>query len=198
VSALLDSIGRLAGSEGRELLLRRGVRLELFTIVWVTLEAVGALVAAALAGSVALLAFGIDSLIELLAATVVLRRFQYEQSGRERSGSERRAARLVGGSFIALSVCVLIDAVITLISGDHPESSALGLAIAACALVVMPGLAVAKRRTGRVLDSRAMIADSAETLACAWLSATTLVGVDLNAAFGWGWADPVAALVLCR
>jgi divalent metal cation (Fe/Co/Zn/Cd) transporter len=177
-------------------LLRRGVRLEVFTIGWVALEAIGALVAAALAGSVALLAFGIDSVIELVAAAVVLRRFRYEQSGGVGASSDRRALRLIGASFVALAVYVLVDAAITLINGDHPESSALGLAVAACALVIMPGLAVAKRRTGRLLGSRALIADAAETLACAWLSATALVGVGLNAAFGWGWADPVAALIL--
>jgi divalent metal cation (Fe/Co/Zn/Cd) transporter len=185
-----------ASSDGRALLLRRGVRLEVFTIGWVVIEASGALVAAGLSGSVALLAFGIDSVIELVAAIAVLRRFQHEQSGRDASSSDRRALRLVGASFIALSVYVLADATITLVSHDHPETSFLGLAVAGCALVVMPLLAIRKRRTGRQLDSRALIADSAETVACAWLSAATLVGVGLNAAFGWWWADPIAALVL--
>jgi divalent metal cation (Fe/Co/Zn/Cd) transporter len=111
-------------------------------------------------------------------------------------GSDRRALRLIGASFVALAVYVLVDAVITLVNGAHPESSTLGLTVAACALVIMPGLAVGKRRTGRLLGSRALIADAAETLACAWLSATALVGVGLNAAFGWWWADPAAALVM--
>jgi hypothetical protein len=99
-----DSSRQLGTPAGRAALLRRGVGLELFTIAWVGVEAVGALVTAALAGSVALLAFGFDSLIELLAAAVVLRRVRYEQSGGEGSGSDRRALRLIGMSFIALAV----------------------------------------------------------------------------------------------
>ena len=147
------------------------------------------------AGSVALIAFGIDSVIEFVAALVVLRTFRAEQDGHADS-SEARALRVIGVTFFLLAVYIIGDAAYTLIAATKPEASAAGIAVCAAALVVVPVLGVAKRRTGSALGSEMLLADAAESLFCAYLSATVLAGLVLNAAFGWWWADPVAALAV--
>ncbi len=177
----------------REGLVRRGVALEIFTLSWMTVEAAVAIAAGVAAGSVALMAFGIDSVIEFVAALVVLRTFRAEQAGRGDSG-EQRALRVIGVTFFLLAAYIVADAAYTLVAATRPDGSGSGVAVTAAALLVMPSLALLKRRTGDALGSQMLLADAAESLFCAYLSATVLVGLALNVVFGWWWADPVAAL----
>jgi divalent metal cation (Fe/Co/Zn/Cd) transporter len=170
--------------------------LELFTLAWMSVEAAVAVGAGVAAGSVALVAFGIDSVIEFVAASVVLREFRAEQAGRARPEGERRALRVIAVTFFLLAGYIAVDAVYTLLNASKPEQSVPGIAVAAAALVVMPTLALMKRRTGKDLGSEALLADAAESAFCAYLSGIVLLGVLLNAAFGWWWADPVAALLV--
>lgn len=172
---------------------RRGRRLEYLTIVWNTLEAVAAIGAGVWAGSVALVGFGVDSVIESSSGAVLLWRLRDGELGERR---ERLALRLVGVSFLALAAYVLFDASKALVTREQPEASYLGVAVAALSLVVMPVLARAKRRVAARLQSRALRADSRQTDICAYLSAILLAGLALNALFGWWWADPAAALVM--
>lgn len=179
----------------RDGLVRRGVALEIFTLGWMTVEAAVAVAAGIAAGSVALLAFGVDSVIEFVAALVVLQTFRAEQAGRTRGG-EQRALRVIGATFLALAAYVIADAGYTLVAASRPESSVPGIAVSAAALLVMPSLAGLKRRAGSALGSKMLQADAAEAIFCAYLSATVLAGLILNAALGWWWADPVAALAI--
>lgn len=185
-----------AANTPRAALVHRAVALEIFSLLWMTVEAAVAVAAGVAAGSVALLAFGIDSVIEFVAAVVVLQTFRSEQTGRVRSGSERRTLRVIGVSFFLLAAYIVADAAYTLVAASKPESSAAGVAVSAAALLVMPTLSVLKRRTGNHLGSQMLLADAAESLFCAYLSATVLAGLILNAALGWWWADPVAALLV--
>lgn len=169
---------------------RRGRNLEYLTIGWNSLEAVAAIAAGASAGSIALVGFGFDSVIESVSGAVLLWRLFAGE------GREKLVLRLVGASFLALAAYVGFDAVKSLLLQESPEASYIGIAIAALSLVVMPILARAKRRVAANLNSRAMLADSRQTDICAYLSAILLGGLILNALFGWWWADPVAALVM--
>lgn len=164
-------------------------------MAWMTAEAGVAVAAGIAAASVALMAFGIDSVIEFVAAFVVLRAFRAEQAGLS-DRSEKQALRVIGVTFFLLAVYIVIDAAYTLIATSKPESSVAGIAVSAAALIAMPLLGVLKRRTGSALGSQMLLADAAESLFCAYLSATVLVGLLLNAALGWWWADPVAALAV--
>jgi divalent metal cation (Fe/Co/Zn/Cd) transporter len=146
-----------------------------------------------LASSVALTGFGLDSVTELFAAAIVVWQLRGEIAGQKR---ETRALRLIGVTFLALALYLTIEGIRDLATGARPQASPAGLAIAAAALLVMPGLAVAKRATGRPLGNRTLIADSAETAFCAATSAATLLGVGLNAWAGWWQADPIAGLVI--
>ena len=172
---------------------RRGRWLECFTITWNMLEAAVALSAGAVSGSTALVGFGIDSLIESSSGAALLWRLREGERGEER---EAKALKLVGVSFLLLAGYVAFDAAKSLIAREPPEASYTGLALAALSLVVMPLLARAKRSVAAQLNSRAMKADSRQTDICAYLSAILLAGLGLNAALGWWWADPVAALVM--
>lgn len=158
---------------------------------WNTLEAAVALAAGIVAGSIALVGFGLDSAIEVFSASVVI--WQMRGAAEER---ERRALRLIGFTFFALAAYVGFESLRDLITQSRPETSIPGVLISAAALIVMPTLAWAKRRTGTALGSRTILADAAETLFCAWLAAATLAGLLLNSTFGWWWADPVAGLVI--
>lgn len=172
---------------------RRGRRLEYFTIAWNSLEAVASVGAGLFAGSIALVGFGVDSIIETSSGVILLWRLRDGERGEER---ERIALRLVGGSFLLLAAYVAFEAVKSLVTREPPEASHLGIGIAALSLVVMPLLARAKRRVAVKLNSRALRADSRQTDLCAYLSAILLVGLALNALFGWWWADPLAGLVM--
>lgn len=181
----------------RPSLIRRALRLEYITVGWNVIEGVVALTAAILAGSVALLGFGIDSFVESASGSVLIWRLLAERRTSDREAIERlerRAERIVAASLAALAAYIAIDASLTLVRVERPESSPVGIALAATSLVVMWWLARAKRRAAVALGSRAMEADVFQTTACWWLSLIVLGGVGLNAAFGWWWADPVAAL----
>ena len=184
-----------AHGAGRDDLIRRGVALEICTLAWVTIEAIVAVAAGLAAGRVALVAFGIDSVIEFAAALVVLRTFRAEQTGRADPG-EDRALRVIGVTFFLLAAYVVADAGYTLIAASEPEASLPGVAVTSAALVVMPVLSFLKRRTGSRLGSQMLLADAAESLFCAYLSGTVLTGLVLNLAFGWWWADPLAAFAV--
>ena len=179
----------------RDGLVRRGIALEVFTLSWMTVEAAIAIAAGVATGSVALTAFGIDSAIEFVAAFAVLQAFRAEQTGRAVHG-EQRALRVIGATFFLLAAYIAADAIYTLVAASKPDTSLAGVAVSAAALLVMPSLSVLKRRTGRALGSQMLVADAAESLFCAYLSATVLVGLLLNVAFGWWWADPIAALAV--
>jgi divalent metal cation (Fe/Co/Zn/Cd) transporter len=169
---------------------RRGRRLEYLTISWNLLEALISIGAGVVAGSIALVGFGVDSLIEVSSGAILLWRLF---SGEHR---ERLALRLVGVSLLALAAYVAFEAVKSLLLREAPEESIIGIVIAALSLLVMPFLARAKRRVAAQIDSQALVADSHQTDICAYLSAILLVGLGLNALFGWWWADPVAGLVM--
>ncbi len=181
-------------------LLRRGLRLEYLTVGWNIVEGLIAIGAGLAAGSVALIGFGIDSFVESGSGAVLIWRLRAEATGGADDDRleqiERRAERFVGLLFLVLGAYVAYDAVHTLLAQDHPAASPVGIALTLLSLVVMLWLARAKRRTGEALASRALIADSRQTFACWYLSATTLAGLALNAVFGLWWADPVAALVI--
>jgi cation diffusion facilitator family transporter len=170
------------------------------TVGWNLLEGVIALTAGLMAGSVALVGFGIDSFIETTSGVVVGWRLREEQAGHPSDHIERiekKSARIAGGLLLALAAYLLFDAAGRLLGyGEQPRESAVGLALAALSLMVMPLLGRAKLRTARALGSGALRADAYETITCAWLSLTTLLGLMLNSLFGWWWADPLAALVL--
>ena len=172
---------------------RRARRLEYFTIAWNTIEALASVAAGVVAGSTSLIGFGIDSAIESSSGAVVLWRFQSESHDESR---ERRALRLVGISFLLLAAYVAYEAVRSLLLRDGPHVSVVGIAIAVLSLIVMPILAREKRKTARRLTSRALEADSRQTMLCTYLSAILLAGLTLNAVFGWWWADSVAALAM--
>ena len=180
-------------------LLRRALWLVGLTLAYNLVEAAIAIWAGTAAGSIALLGFGLDSVIECAASAVLLWRLSVELRGGDEERvetAERRARLFVGFTFLALAAYVLVESALTLISGDHPAASLPGIVLAAISLVVMPLLALAKLRTARGLGSGALEAEAKETLACAYLSFTLLVGLVLNAAAGWWWADPLAALAM--
>jgi divalent metal cation (Fe/Co/Zn/Cd) transporter len=183
----------------RARLLVRGLRLEYLTVGWNVVEGIVAIAAAVAAGSVALLGFGIDSFVETASGLIIVWRLVAEQRGADDERTEaveHRAQRLVAGSLVILAVYIVYDAIATLVAGDRPDASPIGVVVAALSLGVMWWLARAKRRTAIALGSRAMEADAFQTTACWWLSLAVLIGVGLNTAFGLWWADPVAALVI--
>lgn len=177
-------------------LVRRGLWLNYATIVYNTIEAIVALIAGVMAGSVSLVSFGLDSAIEVTAAAAAQWRLRADVDPRRRARVEHVTLRLIGASFIALAIYVLIDSSKSLWLKERPESSISGIVILALSVVVMPLLARQKRAIGRQLVSRALQADAAQTSLCAYLSAIALAGVALNAFLGWWWADPVAALLM--
>lgn len=183
----------------RAALRAHALRLEYASLGWNLVEGVVAVAAALSAGSVALLGFGLDSFVESASALVLLWRLHAEAGQRDRAAIERldrRAHRLVGVTLFLLAAWVAFDAARTLWARERPETSVPGMAITALSIVLMPLLARAKRRAAAALESRALAADAFQTTACWWLSVVTLAGIGLNAAFGWWWADPVAALAM--
>lgn len=177
----------------REASALEGRRLEYFTLGWNSVEAVVAITAAIIAGSTALLGFGVDSVIESISSVVLLWRLLDHAHDERR---EQIALKLVGFSFFLLGGYVAIDAVTTLVNREPPDASNVGIILAIVSLIIMPILARAKRRVAAKLNSRALHADSKQTSLCAYLSAILLGGLALNALVGWWWADPVAALVM--
>ncbi len=168
------------------------------TIGWNSIEAVIAIVGGILAGSIALVGFGLDSVVEVASAVVIVWRLsQLTADHFSQERTERRAVRLIALSFFGIGAYVTVDAASTLLGlRDEPLRSPLGLAITALSLVVMPLLAWAKRRVAARLGSVALRADAAETQLCTYLSAVVLLGLAANALLGWWWMDPVAGLVV--
>ena len=167
--------------------------MEYLTLAWNSLEAVAAIAAGVVAGSIALVGFGLDSVIECFSGGVLLWRLRAGEEGERR---ERMALRLVGVSFIALAIYVADEAISSLARHEAPEKSWFGIAVAMASLVAMPLLARAKRRVASRLNSGALHADSRQTDICAYLSAVLLGGLLLNALLHWWWADPVAGLIM--
>ncbi len=177
-------------------LVKRGRRLEYFTILWNSLEAVAALISGLIAGSVALVSFGLDSFIEVASGAALLWRLQQDTDLARREKAERLTVRMVGFCFLLLSAYVVYESVNALITRKSPEKSPVGIAIAVASLVVMPLLSRAKRRVSAGIGSAAMAADARQTDFCAYLSGILLGGLLLNALFGLWWADPVAGLLM--
>jgi divalent metal cation (Fe/Co/Zn/Cd) transporter len=180
-------------SSARRSVLERRIRLLVAaTITYNVIEAVVALVAGTVASSIALIGFGLDSVIEVSSAAAVAWQF----SGTDPQRRERTALRIIAGSFFALAAYVTVEAVRALLGAGEAERSTVGIVLVAISVMIMPVLSWAQRRAGRELGSASAVADSKQTLLCTYLSAAVLLGLLLNAAFGWWWADPAAALVL--
>jgi divalent metal cation (Fe/Co/Zn/Cd) transporter len=176
---------------------RRAIRLEQFSIGWMLIEAGVAVTAGIIAGSLALTSFGFDSVIELVSAVLVLGRLRAElRGGRADERAERRVLRIIAVTFFVLAAYVLVGSVIDLASQAHPERSPAGIGLTVASLLVMPLLGWRKRRVGSSLRNPLVLADAAETILCATLAATTLLGLVLFATLGWWQADPVAALAV--
>ena len=172
---------------------KRGRRLEYFTIGWNLLEAFVSVAAGLISGSIALIGFGIDSLIETGSGAVLLWRLWEGGKGERR---EQIALKLIGWSLLVLAAYVGFEAAKSLVMREEPERSWPGIIIAALSLIVMPLLARAKRKVALGISSRALVADSKQTDICAYLSAILLGGLGLNASLGWWWADPLAGLIM--
>lgn len=176
---------------------RAALKLEYFSLAWNFLETFVGFAAGLASGSVALIGFALDSVVESSSAAALIWRLRREQSGGVATEDiERRAVRIVGVAFFALAAYVGAQAFYDLVTRSEPEPSIPGIVLAALSLVVMPLLAIRKRRMSRIIDSRSLEADSAQTWLCTYISAFLLVGLGANAAFGWWWADPLAALVI--
>jgi cation diffusion facilitator family transporter len=182
----------------RHAALARGRRLEYLTVGWNSLEALISIVAGVFAGSIALIGFGLDSVIETASGVALLWRLRHanERSAESRERAERISLWIVGASFIALAGYVALEAVRDLWKREGPENSVVGIVIAAASLIVMPLLARAKRKVAHTLNSSALKADSRQTDLCAYLSAILLGGLLLNFLLRWWWADPVAGLIM--
>ena len=178
-------------------LLRYGLLLEYLTVGWNIVEGIIAIAAGVASGSIALVGFGMDSFVESISGVVLVWRLRVERDGAavERVEQvEHRAERLVGVAFLVLAAYVTFEALSSLIGGEEPDASVVGIVLTSVSIPVMLWLAAAKRRTGEALGSRALIADSKQTRACWYLSVVTLAGLGANAVLGWWWADPLAAL----
>ena len=186
----------VGGGDAR--LYAKGLRLEYFTIGYNVLEAVASIIFGALASSIALVGFGLDSVVESLSGAVLAWRLR--QHGKitpeQEARVEKRAVRLVAATFFALGTYVLYESVTKLVTAEAPDTSLPGIVIALASLVVMPWLMLQKLKVGRQIGSRALIADARETLACAFLSVALLFGLLGNYLFGFWQADPIAGLVI--
>lgn len=176
----------------RSVLNRRALLLAYATVAYNAFEAVVPILAGVSAGSTALIGFGVDSLIEMGSAAVVIWQFRSEVP----QALEGRALRLIGAAFFALAAWIAVDASQMLLRGERPDASAVGIAVAALSLVVMPWLVWAKRRVAAELGSATVQADSVQSLLCTFLAGVLIVGLLLNAVLGWWWADAVAALLI--
>jgi divalent metal cation (Fe/Co/Zn/Cd) transporter len=180
----------------RAALVSWGLRLNSITIAYNVLEAIVSLAAGVIAGSAALIGFGIDSVIEVTASGAARWRLNAELDATQRGRVEGTTARIIAWGFLALAAYVTYDSVTSLSLRERPEKSIVGVAMLALSVVVMPLLARAKRGIARALRSGALAGESRQTSLCAYLSAIALVGVGLNATVGWWWADPAAALAM--
>lgn len=175
---------------------KKALLSEYFTVGWNVIEGVVAIAAGVVAGSIALVGFGLDSYIEVASGLVLIWRLRKHGFGNdeEEEAAEKRAILFVGITFLLLALYVTYESVKKLLLYEHPDESIIGIVLAIVSLIVMPWLAMYKKRIAAEINSRALRADALETLACSYLSLTLLVGLGANALFGWWWADPVAAL----
>lgn len=180
----------------RSKLVARGIALNYLTIAYNTIEAIVALSAGLVAGSVALISFGIDSAIEVTAAGAAQVRLRTDHDAQRRERLERKTHRIIGASFLVLAVYVTVDAARALWFAEIPDTSVLGITILVLSVIIMPVIARAKRRVAFGLESNALRADAKQTSLCAYLSGIALAGVLLNAVLGLWWADPIAALAM--
>ncbi len=195
--------GRRSGRSGdvqeQHQLHRRASRLQWFLVAYNLIEGAVAVTAGIMAGSAALLGFGFDSAIEVVADGAValrLRRAGVEATEEAHERAEQQALRVVAFTFFALALYILVDAGSGLLRGEEPDTSVVGLVLSILSLLVMPITAFAQHRTGGSMGSRAVMAAAVETWVCAYLSFALLAGVGLHLAFGWAWADPLAALAM--
>jgi divalent metal cation (Fe/Co/Zn/Cd) transporter len=184
------------GKGVRAAVVRRGRRLEYFTIAWNAVEGLVAVVAGAIAGSISLVGFGIESFIEVTSGSVLLWRISVDADVERREPNERRALRVVGVCFLLLAAYIAYESVLDVWSRRTPEHSIPGIVLACVSLVVMPLLSRAKQKVGHALGSAAMHADAKQTEFCTYLSAILLLGLLANAFLGLWWADPAAALIM--
>ena len=180
----------------RPRIVRRGQKLEYFTIAWNAAEGLVAVIAGWVAGSISLVGFGIDSFIEVTSGAALLWRMSVDADVRRRERNERRALKIVGVCFLALAIYITYESATDLWSKKASEHSIPGIILACVSLIVMPLLSRAKRKVGRALGSAAMHADAKQTEFCTYLSGILLAGLLLNALFSLWWADPVAGLVM--
>ena len=180
----------------RTAVVRRGQRLEYFTIAWNAFEGIVAIGAGLFARSISLVGFGIDSFIEVTSGSVLLWRMSVDANVRYRERNEKRALRIVGLCFLLLAVYIAFESGSDLWFRRAPEHSIPGIVLACVSLVAMPLLSRSKRKVGYALISAAMHADAKQTQFCTYLSAILLLGLILNAVFGLWWADPIAALIM--
>ena len=180
----------------RMLLIKRGQRLEYFTVAYNSLEGLIGIAAGLVASSIALIGFGLDSIIEVTSGVALLWRLHHDADHAGRERKERLTLRIVGACFLALAVYVAYDSLASLLTHQAPEASKIGMGLAMVSLVVMPLLARAKRRIAGLIGSAALGADAKQTEFCTFLSAILLGGLLLNAVLGWWWADPVAGLAM--
>lgn len=179
-------------SADRRRLGRRAQLLAGASVTYNLLEAIVAVTAGVIAGSVALVGFGLDSVVEVSSGLVILWQFRH----RLPESRERLALRLIAVSFFALSGYVTFESLRSLFGAGDPQPSPVGIGLALLSLMIMPVLSWAQRRTGRALGSASVVADSTQTLLCTYLSAVLLAGLALNAWLGWSWADPIAGLII--
>jgi Co/Zn/Cd efflux system component len=185
--------GAASTSDARRVRLgRRAQLLAGASITYNVLEAAVAVTAGLVSGSVALVGFGLDSVVEVSSGLIILWQFRHRMP----QARERQALRLMAFSFFALAAYVSFESLRALVGGFEPAPSPVGIVLAAASLVIMPFLSWAQRRTGKALGSNAVVADSTQTLLCTYLSAVLLFGLILNATLGWSWADPIAGLVI--
>lgn len=181
---------------GRSELLKQALFVQWFLVGYNVLEGLIAITAGIAAGSIALVGFGIDSVIEVLAAGMLVWRLSHRGSPDEETAKEKQALRIVGVTFFLLAAYVLYQAGSTLVQHQPPEVSLVGIILSCLSLVMMPLAAARQRVLAKRLGSRALAADAIETLICTYLSFTLLLGLSLNAFWGWWWADPAAALAM--
>ena len=191
---VIAQAGRMNKNQTRETLEARGLRLEYSTIAWNVIEMVIAIGLGVAAHSVALVAFGLDTMIELFASGVVV--WHLRHPGRDSDTITARALRLVAWAFFVLAVVVTIGSVAALITSTAPDESPIGIAYLALTVVVMLSLGAAKRATGRRLGSEPLTAEARMSIIDAALALGVLIGLAANALFGWWWADPIAALLV--
>jgi divalent metal cation (Fe/Co/Zn/Cd) transporter len=184
---------------GRAADVRSGIHIEVITVIWMLIEMTVSIGAGIAAGSILLTAFGLDSLIELVSGGILLWRLSVENQGGDIAQveqAERRAAWVVAIALALLCVYVLISAIYGLLTHSKPESSMLGIGISAAAVLVMPYLTVAKRRISRRIHSEALAGDAVNSITCAYMAGSVLLGLTLNSLLGWWWVEDIAAFLL--